>query len=240
MIAAGNTLVSQGVTPVGDQTFRSTRTVRLPGGVNYPAGQVLGEVQTAKRNEVHRITVGDPSGGTWQLMFAGNLLTAAMAHNANAAAIQTAINAVLGAGAVAVSGTGPIDITYSGAEYANRELAVPQLISNLTGGSTARSIAVQTRGSAGPVGCAAAYNSGVNDGRDAAKWILAKPVRTAFNGAIINEFGPGDLYTTAAYDRGDFLCSDLTGIDGTNVSQLGRLVSGASVSVAGAIVRVGV
>jgi hypothetical protein len=236
MINAGKTLVMQPVLPIGSFPA-NTVAVRLPANIDYPAGQVLGIVNTVKRNEVHRITLGNGSGGTWLLIYPDGT-TISLAHNANAASIQAAINTVLGAAAVSVSGTGPVDITYSGAEYANRELSLPTLVSSLTGG-TQHTIALQTRGAAGGTNQAAAYNAGVNDGRDAARLVLQKGVKTNFNGAVVNEFGPGDLYSVTAYDSGDFFGADLIGLDGTNVSQLGRLIKGSAFNSSGSVVRVG-
>jgi len=65
-------------------------------------------------NTVQTLTInGAPTGGSFTLQVAGSN-TGAIAYNANAAAIQTAINAVLPAGiTVAVTGTGPFTLTFT-------------------------------------------------------------------------------------------------------------------------------
>lgn len=82
-------------------------------------------------NLVQTLTInGTPTGGTFTLGVNGQS-TATIAYNANAAAIQTAINAVLPAGdQVAVTGTGPFTVTFATAG------AALQLNANkLTGGT---------------------------------------------------------------------------------------------------------
>jgi hypothetical protein len=83
-------------------------------------------------NLVQTITIsGVPTGGTFTL-FVNGQSTGTIAYNANAAAIQAAINAVLpGGDAVAVTGTGPFTVTFSAA---GAELQVNS--SKLTGGTT--------------------------------------------------------------------------------------------------------
>jgi len=74
------------------------------------------------RDEVQTITTTDePDGGTYTLTVCGET-TAALAHGADAAAIEAAINAKLGAGSVSVAGgpigaSTPIIITFDGDDY---------------------------------------------------------------------------------------------------------------------------
>jgi hypothetical protein len=81
---------------------------------------------------VQTVTInGVPTGGTFTLLVNGQP-TAAIAYNANAAAIQAAINALLPSGnQVVVTGTGPFTVTFGaiGAE-------IQQNGSKLTGGTT--------------------------------------------------------------------------------------------------------
>lgn len=93
-------------------------------------------------NEVQRITInGSPTGGTWTLSYTENGLTdttTPLAHNANAAAIAAALNALpnIGPGGVTVSGTGPFDVTFVAGNVGGRN--VPQLVaaSAFTGGTS--------------------------------------------------------------------------------------------------------
>lgn len=89
-------------------------------------------------NEVQSIAItGTPTGGTYTLTFDG-ATTAALAYNANAAAIQAALVALptIGTGNCTVSGTGPYTVTFVG------ELAGFNLVqmtaddSGLTGGTS--------------------------------------------------------------------------------------------------------
>ncbi|MFD3426133.1 hypothetical protein [Nocardia fluminea] len=67
-------------------------------------------------NEVQSAAItGTPTGGTYTLEFDGQE-TSALAYNANAAAIQAALQALptIGAGNVLVTGTGPYTITFAG------------------------------------------------------------------------------------------------------------------------------
>ena len=213
--------------------------VRLPGGVNYPRGSVLGEVQVALRNEVQTITLGTATGGTYRLLYNDGTQTASLAFNANAAAIQAALQATtaFGPGSVVVSGAGPFVLTWSGIEYRSRELTLPQIISALTGGTT-HTIAQTTTGSAGPTGCYAIYNAGRSDGAQTGRVLLTRDAITDLRGCRITEFGMNDEITFSAYQRGDFLASDIVNLDATNLAQIGKLISGAAFSTVGALVRV--
>ncbi|BCI92749.1 hypothetical protein NIIDMKKI_79550 [Mycobacterium kansasii] len=98
-------------------------------------------------NEVQTVTVnGSPTGGTFTLSFKG-ATTAAIAYNAAASAVQTALQALstIGSGNATVAGSagGPYTVTFAGALAAT---AVDQLSadgSSLTGG-TAPSLTVTT------------------------------------------------------------------------------------------------
>lgn len=224
--------------PAQNAHLASQFAVRLPGGVNYPKGSVLGEVQNAQRNEVQTLTAGTASGGTYRLLYNDGTQTAPLAFNANSAAIQAALQATtaFGLGSVVVSGAGPFVLTWSGKEYANRELTVPQIISALTGGTT-HTIVQTTTGSYGPTGCYAIYNAGRADGAQTGKVLLTRDAVTDLRGCRITEFGSNDEITFSAYQRGEFLAADIVNLDATNLAQIGKLISGAAFSTVGAIVR---
>lgn len=94
---------------------------------------IAGDVAVA---EVQTITIsGTPTGGTYKLTFDGKT-TANIAFNANAAAIQAALEALsnIDPGDVTVAGTGPYTATFTTAEG-----NVPQMTANdsgLTGGTS--------------------------------------------------------------------------------------------------------
>lgn len=82
-------------------------------------------------DEVQTITVsGSPTGGTFKLRF-GNHVTADIAHNADAAAIDAALEALpnIGAGGVAVTGGGPFTATFGG-NLAKKALPLMELYEN--------------------------------------------------------------------------------------------------------------
>jgi hypothetical protein len=214
------------------------------------AGQVLGEVQVAAADEVQTITLGGtPNGGTFTLLYPaanGGSYDAAgpIAWNGTgsvlAANIQAALDALFGTGQVVVTGTGPFTLTYSGSQVAKRDLPQPIAVNNLTGTSPTVTPATTTQGSPGLVGTFDAYNDALSDGTQVARAVLAAPVRTAPDGTIIDEFGSPAGYTAEVWVSGDFLCSDLIGLDANGAADLGKLLSGSAFSVAGAILRIGV
>jgi hypothetical protein len=98
-------------------------------------------------NEVQRLTIANATGGTYTLTFSGQT-TSALAYNANAAAIQTALIALsnLATGDVTVSGSGPYTISFAG-EYSYED--VPAIVAagdNLTGSSPTATITTITPG----------------------------------------------------------------------------------------------
>ena len=117
-------------------------------------GQPLGQTTTAV-NEVQTLTItGTPTGGTFRLSFKG-IKTAAIAYNANAAAVQAALEALVSVGTGNVSCGGgalpgtPVTITFQGALAGSPQPVVVFETSDnlLTGGTTPTgSVAVTTKG----------------------------------------------------------------------------------------------
>lgn len=151
-------------------------------------------------NEVQSIAIfgGTPSAGTFTLAFTlksgATFTTAAIAYNANAATIQTAVNtaaaaASVTAGHIAITGgpltTTPLTITYSGATVSgqNHGQVVIQ-VTGLTGGT---------------VGAASTTTSG-QTARSA--WALLKVLGIV--GGTIPEQGSDPSSVTAGITRGDF------------------------------------
>lgn len=111
----------------------SREVLTVLSGGNIKAGQVCARNASGKAipiaatgNEVHTYDpTGAPSSGWFSLTLRHSngswVTTGDIAYNANAAAIQAAINAVLGTSAVSVSGTAAtaIAITFSGTGYTN-------------------------------------------------------------------------------------------------------------------------
>lgn len=94
----------------------------------------------AGTSEVQTLNVtGTPTGGTFKLKFRDRT-TAAIAYNANAAAIQAALEALstIGAGNVAVTGTtpGPFTLTFQAAKGKQVLPNVTLAVNALTGGTS--------------------------------------------------------------------------------------------------------
>ena len=105
-------------------------------------------------NEVQTITASaTPTGGTWTISFDG-ATTSALQYNANAAAVQTALEALptIGSGNVTVSGgalgTAAFTVTFIGTEGSLSQPAMT-VSSSLTGSGITLSIVVLTEGNAG-------------------------------------------------------------------------------------------
>lgn len=109
----------------------------IPLGKNTATG--LYEPYAAVTNEVQTVTVtGSPTGGTFTLTFSGQT-TAAIAHNATAAAVQTALEGLsnVNPGDVTVTGNagGPYTVTFGG-QYLGDNVAQMTATASLTGGTT--------------------------------------------------------------------------------------------------------
>jgi hypothetical protein len=219
-----------------------TISVRLPGGISYPKGTVLGMRSAAQVSEVQTVTIGGTGlGGTFTLGVM-NLLgsydyTAALAYNATAATVQAALEALLGVGNVTVTGSagGPYAVAFGG-DYANIDVPLMLTTSALTGTTPTVAVAETTKGAAGGGTSAAAYASGNSDGTQIPSCVLESSARTDGAGRLIG-YPAGGLITAPAFSAGDFLVSDLVGFDANALSVMGRLVAGSAIGQAGAIVR---
>lgn len=122
----------------------------IPLGKNTTTG--LYEPYAAVTNEVQTLTVtGGPTGGTFTITWSGQT-TAAIAYNATAAAVQTALEALsnIAPGDVVVTGNagGPWTLTWGGTQL-GEDVAAPTTTSSLTGGTTpAVAVATTTAGGA--------------------------------------------------------------------------------------------
>jgi hypothetical protein len=109
----------------------------IPLGENTSTG--LFEPYAAVTNEVQTATVtGGPTGGTFTLTFNGQT-TAAIAYNATAAAVQSALEALsnVNPGDIKVTGNagGPYTLTFGG-QYLGDNVSSITATASLTGGST--------------------------------------------------------------------------------------------------------
>ncbi|MEU1908368.1 hypothetical protein [Streptomyces hygroscopicus] len=116
----------------------------IPLGKNTTTG--LYEPYAAVTNEVQTVTItGGPTGGTFTLTFSGQT-TAAIAYNATAAAVQTALEGLsnVNPGDMTVTGNagGPYTVTFGG-QYLGDNVAQMTATGSFTGG-TSPAVAVTT------------------------------------------------------------------------------------------------
>lgn len=224
--------------------------VKLPASVSYARGTVLGELTGT--NERQSVTVtGGPTGGTFTLTYSGQT-TAAIAYNANADEVRTALEALstIGDGNVAVSGGpgpgAPFYVDFVGTLAGTNAAAMTASGASLTGGTTPGvTIATVTGGAAGTSGTWKAYDNDNTDGSGTPRGILVYDCQTDASGNIIysatsgatgGEYGETHLYAPV-YVAGYFACADLTGLDSRAVAALGRLLHG---DIATGVLAVGV
>lgn len=136
--ADGDRLILTGPTDGADFTVTAKR------GDPNPASIEVVQLQQgyAGVNEVQRVSlVGTVTGGTFTLSYRGQT-TGALAYNASAATIQTALTGLstIGTGNVTVSGSGPWDVTWTG----SFAYATPDMIT-ANGGSLTKAGAYPVR-----------------------------------------------------------------------------------------------
>lgn len=212
-----------------------TISIRLARNQSLLAGQVLAEYSAAAANEIQTLTPsGTISGGTYRLTFEGQQ-TAALAYNANAAAIQAALEALstIGEGNVKVTGgpisSGVVTIEFQG-DLAKMDVGALTVQSSLTGSTPAVAVAEATKGSGGP-GTFGPYTNGASNGLETAKLVLAQDTtvdnfgRHYYGNTANSEHGT-ELGSVHAYYCGVFACEELTGLTSTSAGQLGRLIQG--------------
>lgn len=175
----------------------ATRSITLDvsaftAGTHYPlgyipSGTVLGPITSsglygpysAGTNEIQTATVtGSPTGGTFTLSFDG-ATTGAIAYNAAASAVQSALEALpnVTAGDVTVTGSagGPYTVTFSGNLGGTNVAAMTASGASLTGGtSPGVTIATQTAG-----------GSTASDGTEVAAGFLFSSTKVVSGGADV-------------------------------------------------------
>ncbi len=169
-------------------------------------------LNTTPASEVQTVTItGTPTGGTFTLTYNG-ATTAGIAYNAAGAAVQTALTGLstIGAGNVAVTGSGPYTVTFQGTLA---DQGVELLIGSptgLTGGTNATVTAVRTTtGTTGWLSAGLITEDGVSkDIKENSKEIraygLATPVRKIVTSSDITfktTFMETNPVASAVYNR---------------------------------------
>lgn len=224
--------------PAVDPDLARAMHVQLPASVTYARGTVLGEVTGV--NELQRVTLTNATGGTFKLTYAGQQ-TGAIAYNASAATIKTALEALsnIAVDDVVVTG-GPANTTPVLVEFVANLAGAAQAVmvidtSALTGVGASGIVETLRDGAAGTAGLFKAYASGNTDGSQVAKAILPYDVvtdsagRIAMVGSALVAGEHGEKSNTIdVWYRGSFYTAELVGLDATAIAALGRLVYGTS------------
>ena len=219
---------------------------------NYAAGTILGQISGANTDDVQTITVsGSPTHSTLTLFGLPGGLTYTPAQDVAPAALTTALNTLLGAGSVAVTGTyvagsgGTYILTWGGT-YANQPMPLLSVTAVFTGGTSPAVTIAHTTTGIGPNGSYGVYASTHTDGTQNAAGILEYPafvnaagqIFVTLSDAPVSEFGQYDLSAPMFYS-GDFDYATLTGLDSTALTALlGRFVTG-SLSAGAGVVHIG-
>lgn len=192
-----------------------TISIKLPASKTLFAGQALAEL--VGNNEVQLLTPGGTiSGGTWTITFGGQT-TSALAYNANAAAIQAALEllSTVGTGNVSVTGgpisSGSVTLTFQNALGNTNVAQVTVGTGSLTGTAPTLTPSTTTAGSAGTQGTFDVVDLTATSGQQLPKALLEWDVETDANGKVKMENGRV-VEATSAYVGGAFNTADLTGV----------------------------
>lgn len=237
-----NTYANTDLTPAMFPDKAEIAECRLPVGVDFPKGKVLGCVAVARQSAVKTITItGTPDGGTWTFALAGQS-SGAIAYNAAAAAVQTEVDAMFGSGNCTVTGgPGPGTawvLTFANA-LANIKINNLTVTNSLTGGSSpAIAVTDTTVGSSG-AGQMDAYDDALSNGTQVARAVLKRAFKSDVWGGNQNENGAtGQQANAVAYFGGYFNVSELTGLDANGLADLGRMVRGTAYNSSGGVIKI--
>lgn len=237
-----NTFSRNDLTPALHPDNAEIGAGRLPVGVDYPKGKVLGCVSVVQRNDVKTITItGTPTGGTWTFSLLGNT-SDAIAYNATAAQVQTAVDAFWGAGHCTVTGgpgPGTAWVFTFGGVLGNVMVKGITVSGAFTGGTTPAIAIVDTTPGSSGAGQMDTYDDGASNGTQTARAILKTPFKSDIFGGNANEHGATGQPTNAVvYTGGYFNVSDLTGLDANGVTDLGRMAIGTAFNTTGGVLKV--
>jgi hypothetical protein len=235
MLAASRVYNNSGILPaIMPEEAKTDSVVFVPG--TYAKGTVLGQFNTlTNAADLQTITItGGPTGGSFRLSFY-NQVTAPIAFNANAAAVQAAMEALSSVGAGNVVGGGgalpgtPVTLTFQG-DLANRWMPAILVYSNsLTGGAAPAVAIAHTTPGRSAAGAFAPYNDANADGTQVAKCIVEFDTEVDPFGnhrAGGGEWGQGTQKSAPVWIKGVFKTNELTGLDAAAVADLGRIMRG--------------
>lgn len=234
------------------------RNVLLPFGGPYGTGGefakglVLGCVGGTPASAVWTVTIGgSPTGSKLKLDYTADKVYSATTANlvsahATVAQVQTACDAIWGAGNTLVAGTPGTSFTIT---FQNM-LATARIGGILScAGSTftagtapAATVARTTPGTSGAGQFDVYTDAGTNNNPTTARAALKYQYLSTPQGGLSTEAGPvGQPDSALAYFAGYFNVGDLTGLDANGVADAGwRIVEGTAITETGAVVGLGV
>lgn len=256
------TYTGGGLQPVHGTGGVVTDVVNLPASVALVEGTVLGQIlgSGSAVNEVQTITItGTPTGGTFRLIYDGEI-TAAIAYNAAAAAVQSALEALvsIGTGGVTCGGGAlpgsAVTVTFTG-KLGGLHHPLLVAVNSLTGGTNPAVTPSLTTLGKPAGGYWDAYDdaaAGSFAGLAVARRILQFNCRTDSQARIFygteknvadnNHFDrAAPAFLAGTFKTGDGTNLKLIGLDANAVADLGRLVAGttATLTAATTLLRMG-
>lgn len=213
------------------------QSVALAPSTTYAKGTVLGQITSAAVSDVQTVTVDASTHSTITFTNLPGGFTYTAPQDITPAALQTALNALLGPNSVVVTGTyaagsGGTYIITAGTGLGGEPLAVIGVSGTFVGGSSPAVANVHTTTGVGPTLAFRAYASGNTDGSQIPKAILQYACTTDYLGniTILGEFGQ-TWKTAPAWMSGYFRIQDLVGLDANAVTLLAaNIVSGTLTS----------
>lgn len=208
------------VIPARKPFIAMQQPVPLAQGI-YAAGTVVGAITSANVNAVQTISIsGTPTHSTLTLSGLPGGVSLTFAQDVSPAAMATAINNLLGASSVGVTGTANLSYVLTwGGSYAGQPIPLPGVSAVFTGGTTPAATIANTTVGVGPQGYYRAYASGNTDGSQVPTGWLEYPVAADYSGQLwlgnvigASEFGQSGRVTPMWY-CGDFYVPDLIGLD---------------------------
>jgi hypothetical protein len=235
--AAMNTFTNRGICPFFPGFESKCIHVRLAPSLTLARGTVLGEINLS---DVWSLATGTQASGTFTMSFGGQTTTA-IARNASAATIQTALRALSTFGTnvtvVLASGTPGTDAVYT--------ITFTGTLVNTTNGNLTADFALMgTPGNASlthtitgqPLGTYKAYNDSNTDGSQTARAVLQYDCASdsagliTFGGASTGGPYGGKSTSCPAFVEGTFHTTELVGLDAAGVADLGRIIEGTLAS----------
>jgi hypothetical protein len=161
------------------------------------------DLYQAARNEVQQVNVANATGGTFPLTFEAQT-TAGINHNANAATVQAALEALsnIAPGDVVVTGgpanTAPLEVEFRGALAASDRTEMTTSSASLTGAGASATVSTLTQGQAGVPSTAGTVSVAVIDKNGLDPGLTVRETGQARQQALV-ESGLSVSWITATY-----------------------------------------